>query len=104
MSALRLDVLGLPICLRLLDPSCSPHLHDLRVLPQLLQVQAPPRFGALGKDDEHALQPLEAFAPGLTGTPGNTAASLCLFLRCLLLLEWFPQHTAQFSRQPCTCS
>lgn len=41
-----------------------------------MQVQVPPHFGVLGQDDEHALQPLEAFAPGLTGTPGNRAANL----------------------------
>lgn len=37
---------------------------------QLLQVQAPVRYAALGLDDEHALQPLEAYAPGPPGTAG----------------------------------
>ena len=34
------------------------------------QVKAPPRFAALGHDDEHALQPLEAYGPGPPGAPG----------------------------------
>ena len=37
---------------------------------QLLQVQAPARYAALGLDDEHALQPLEAYTPGPPGMPG----------------------------------
>jgi len=28
------------------------------------QRRAPPRFAAIGVDDEHALQPLEAYGPG----------------------------------------
>jgi hypothetical protein len=36
------------------------------------QVKAPPRFAALGHDDEHALQPLEAYGPGPPGAPGVT--------------------------------
>lgn len=37
----------------------------------LSQVQRPSRYGALGRDDEHALQPLEAFEPGPPGAPGG---------------------------------
>lgn len=33
-------------------------------------MQAPPRYAALGLDDEHALQPLEAYGPGAPGAPG----------------------------------
>lgn len=34
------------------------------------QVHKPPRYAALGQDDEHALQPLEAYGPGPPGAPG----------------------------------
>jgi hypothetical protein len=40
------------------------------VAAMLSQVQRPSRYGALGRDDEHALQPLEAFEPGPPGAPG----------------------------------
>ncbi|KAL4433628.1 hypothetical protein ABPG75_000069 [Micractinium tetrahymenae] len=52
------------------------------------QVQAPPRFAALGQDDEHALQPLEAFAPGLMGTPGAQPYSLYVSPAAELVMDF----------------
>lgn len=48
-------------------PSCERFLFPLAAW---VQVQAPPRYAALGLDNEHALQPLEAYAPGPPGSAG----------------------------------
>ncbi|KAL4450629.1 hypothetical protein ABPG77_000985 [Micractinium sp. CCAP 211/92] len=52
------------------------------------QVQPPPRLGVLGQDVENALQPLEAFAPGLTGTLGAQPFSLYISPAAELIMDF----------------
>lgn len=47
------------------------------------QVRAPSRFSALGNDDEHALQPLEAYSQGPPGAPGVCGVGGCILPICI---------------------
>lgn len=51
------------------------------------QVHKPPRYAALGQDDEHALQPLEAYGPGPPGAPGAQPYALYVSPAAVVIMD-----------------